>query len=596
MKENNKYKFPMNTNIHIILFMLIGSFVSIFILLETLNWIYHHHIIVPWNDDMFDHVRMHHAMGNFKSFFAYLISPHNEHRILTTRIFSYLDEQFALGREYTHTIATVLFQALSASIACILFKKCIPFEFRYINFIIFPFIFLFFISPNFLYTLIVPFQLQFAIMQFLCVCTAFVISSASTENASDIKTQQKTFLFLIFLAFIASFTLGNSPTILISSAITAFILRWNRYTVIALFALAIVHTAIMLDITPPTGTRSHNVIEIIKFSLIYIGGPFTRVDPWPANFVTWHDSPYFAAICGCIIFVSAICFAVARIIRPHLGGRLAIFGFVILSIVIITSLAAGLARSQFGILEALNKKYASFAVMSWLGFYVMISGILLHKKNIRYFLIFTLISSLMIITLTLSSLGREERIWSKANDMLWESALAGFSKINYHDEVRNMDNIDQDIIDYFQYAEVHNLGVFSYFPFRIGDNAQAFLTARKETGCRGEVEKITPVPAQSFKYFDVSGSPASIEGWAWMNDENKPATTVIAVDTENHIVGVARSTRKSSRAEEWLSQSFDQNLGWFGFARPNSWKGITFYALTRSGKYYCPLGTLGNAR
>jgi hypothetical protein len=76
----------------------------------------------------------------------------------------------------------------------------------------------------------------------------------------------------------------------------------------------------------------------------------------------------------------------------------------------------------------------------------------------------------------------------------------------------------------------------------------------------------------------------------------KPATTVIAVDSTNHIVGAARSTRKSGRAEEWIGQSFDQNLGWYGYARPMVWDGIKFYALTSSGKQFCPMGSLGSVR
>ncbi|QYY30225.1 hypothetical protein K2O51_22905 [Cupriavidus pinatubonensis] len=575
-----------------------GATFAALIVFQTVWWETRNLFAVPWYDDMFDHVRMHHAMTDIKSFIAYMVSPHNEHRIFTTRLISFLDERFLSGREYGQVLATNLLQALAAVISWVAFTRSGIFEGRLQKLALLPLMLVFFINPNFLYTLIVPFQLQFGFMTAICVGAALAVSSASAIDNPTRADHGRLVFVLLALAGAATFTLGNSPVVLLASAATAVILRWRRPLTFALIGLAILHVAIMLAITPANGARTHNPLLIIKFSLMYLGGTFTRVDPWPASFLTWSDSPYVAASIGAFIFATAIAFAIARFLRPGLGGRLAVFGFMLLTAVIITSLAGGLARAQFGILEALNKKYASFASMAWLGTYAVLSGVLLDKGSpFRRLAPESMVSALAImVALTLTGASREERLWEKARNGTLEAALAGFVQVNNRDAVRALDDRESEVPEYMHHARAHNLGVYSYFPFRMDDDASLFFSTRQETSCRGEVEAMNPVSADSPRYYDVPGGSASISGWAWMSNEHKPATTVIAVDSTNHIVGAARSTRKSERAEQWLSQSFNQNLGWFGYARTSTWNGIKFYALSSSGDQFCPLGPIGSVR
>lgn len=576
----------------------IGAVIAACVVLQTIFWETKNLFAVPWYDDMFDHTRMHHSMVSLKAFMLYMISPHNEHRILTTRAISFLDEHFLSGREYGQVLATHLLQTGAALIAWFAFLKSVIFENRYLRLALLPTILLFFINPNFLYTLVIPFQLQFGFMACICVTAAFVVSQTSSIEQPTTRERIKLVCTLLALAIVATFTLGNSPVVLLASAATAVVLRWKRSVTATLILLALAHVAIMLAITPATGSRTHDPVLILKFSLMYLGGAFTRVDPWPSNFLTWSDSPYVAATCGAFVFATAVCFAIARFLRPGLGGRLATFGFMLLVVVIITSLAGGLARAQFGILEALNKKYASFSALSWIGTCAVLSGVAFnaHGPRRRFVPASMAIALVLVLALTLSGADREERLWAKARNTTWEAALAGFVQVNDRDELHLLDDREGEVPEYMSYAGARNIGVFSYFPFRIGDDAAAFLVARKETSCKGEVESASPIGANSPRYFDVEGSPAAIAGWAWMTDEHKPATTVIAVDGRNHIVGAARSTRRSPRAEEWLAQTFDQNLGWFGYARPVSWQGVRFYALSSTGSQFCSLGTIGSIR
>ena len=110
---------------------------------------------------------------------------------------------------------------------------------------------------------------------------------------------------------------------------------------------------------------------MIIFALIYWGAPFYRFDTWPSGYVTWEGAKpieiYAAATFGGIVLATAIVFGLVRLAKPNFGGRLAMFGLVILSIIIATGCAAAHSRAQFGILEGASKKYSSFAAL-WLAF------------------------------------------------------------------------------------------------------------------------------------------------------------------------------------------------------------------------------------
>ena len=577
----------------------IGTVLAASVESHTLAWETNNLFAIPWYDDMFDHVRMHNAMGSFSRFMSYAVSPHNEHRIFTGRLVSFLDERFFTGREYGQVIATNVLQALATFISWVAFVRSGYFSNRYTRLSIFFIIAIFFFNPNFLYTLIIPFQLPFGIIACICVSAALIMSEASAQESLSHLDHIRLIGKLLLLATVATLTLGNAPIVLIAAAAAAVVLRWKPSISAAMITLALIHVAAMLAITPAASARSHDVVAIFKFALMYLGSPFIRLDPWPASFMTWRDSPFIAALCGGVVFVTAVVFAVARRMHPGLGGRLAIFGFVLLTVVIGTSLAAGLSRAQFGILEGANKKYASFAALGWLGVYAVFSGVLFqlresHRRVVPASMVMALV---ILLAFTLSGSRREERLWEKARNKTWEAALASFVQINDSDELKLLDTSEPEVAEYIQYAGARGIGVFAYFPFRMGDDAAAFLSSRKETTCKGEVESISPIESkQSARYFDVVGAPATISGWAWMAEEHKPATTVIAVDATNHIVGAARSIRRSARAEESLAQTFDQNLGWFGFGRTTQWQQVKFYALSNSGKLFCPLGPLGSVR
>ena len=166
---------------------------------------------------------------------------------------------------------------------------------------------------------------------------------------------------------------------------------------------------------------------MIIFALIYWGAPFYRFDTWPSGYVTWEGAGpieiYAAATFGGIVLATAIVFGLVRLAKPNFGGRLAMFGLVILLIVIATGCAAAHSRAQFGILEGASKKYSSFAALGWLGVLALATGVADHIWQTRKSGWPAM--ALLLLLVPLSTLGyfRETRIWQKMIDRTTEASL-----------------------------------------------------------------------------------------------------------------------------------------------------------------------------
>ena len=176
----------------------------------------------------------------------------------------------------------------------------------------------------------------------------------------------------------------------------------------------------------------------------------------------------------------------------------------------------------------------------------------------------------------------------------WEAASAVFVKVNKKDWLHDLYGEDSGLSQYAGFIEPRGRSIFSYFSFRWGDDVKVALAGRTEGPCRAVVHSIDAIPQTDLgAIFKAPGTPASMSGWTWMEEDRSPPTSVIAVDGSSRIVGLAFPTRVSESAEQWLGQKFNQNLGWYGFARRLDESALSFIALSRSKTSYCRLGQVG---
>ena len=250
-------------------------------------------------------------------------------------------------------------------------------------------------------------------------------------------------------------------------------------------------------------------------------------------------------------------------------------------------------------LEGANKKYASFAALGWVGVLAVLTGLAQEWRKYLGRPVSLVFALFLMTVLPLSVLGymRETRIWQVMIDRNWEASLAVLFHVNDRNWLGNLYGDDPGLRKYVGYIESRGRGIFSELPIRWRDDAAPLLTKGTPTSCRGGAERLDPVPvADLATIFDYTDTPMIMSGWAWMEADHAPPATIIAVDGQQRIVGVARMTRTSASAEEWLGQKFDQNVGWFGFARLNPPQSVSFFALSGDNKHFCALGGVGNVR
>jgi hypothetical protein len=581
--------------------MLFAAFIVFMLVGKTIWFQINHLFAMPAYDDVFDRVKYYDARASFRGLVGYFFSHHNEHRIVTTRLISIFDELVFQGMEYTQVFCSNFFQLCSALVCFVaIFRDEInkmPLNRKL--FLISPLLLLF-INPTLLCTLIRPFDVQYTIMILLCVVAAERISFASTFEGGPRFTNGQFWIPLLLVAFIATFTLGNGPIILLAAAVTSFILRWRLKFIIVLSALAIVHLALVLYTTTAVGTSTHDIIKILKFAAVYWGAPFMRFDPWPSGYITYANSTYLAAFMGMVFFAIGAFFGACRLFKPNFGGPVAVFGLVILIIVIATGFAAAHSRAQFGIMEGANKKYSSFASFGWVGVLTILIAVSRHYVARRFVPSINGLTGLVLLILlpiSFMAYDRETHIWQKASERNWEGAIAAVYKINVRDPLFNFSHDPEEIKKYVRFTEASNVGAFAQIHYKWGDDALTILSSMKEVSCRGSAQDLAVIPqVDRLNVFDVSGNPATIRGWTWMDGDHAPATTILAVDSTNKIIGLGRTTRTGEIAEEWLGQKFGRNVGWFGFARSDSLSSLHFYAIGADDRSYCALGTIGNTR
>ena len=82
--------------------MVLGT-IALTLVAATLLWQADHHFLTPIYDDIFDRLRLYGSLSKATNFLRYMISGHNEHRILTTRLIALIDE-FCFSGQNTHKL------------------------------------------------------------------------------------------------------------------------------------------------------------------------------------------------------------------------------------------------------------------------------------------------------------------------------------------------------------------------------------------------------------------------------------------------------------------------------------------------------------
>lgn len=461
-------------------------------------------------------------MGNYAAWWA----PHNEHRIVLSKLFFWSDIHWFGGLSYS----LIVINYMLASVTCLVFVRFIIEAFNdfsekdFRNFFVFlvvGWLFSWCQQDNFT----VGFQSQFFMAQLLPLCAFYFIykTSAFPDKSS------RYFMLAALFGVLSVGTMANGivalPLLLVYGVYCKIGVRKN----VILFALAVICIGCYFYKLPPKQTSlvetvMLNPLGFVHYVLLYIGSPFYYITPLlgsPARVVV-------SALAGLFFVVAVACIAYSNIRATQKNYRnLSLLLFILYFGG--TALGTAGGRLMLGVEQALSGRYTTPALMAWAALLILMMPVLVRRVEKR-----KIVLSAFVILLMAVLMGQSRGLQSQEEEHLDRLTAALSLELNVKDKaqiVHVYPSVER-ALDVAKPASEKHLSIFGARPIlgakeKIGSSNT--LTA--ETQCKGSLDKIVPIAGED-RFAAVSG---------WMFDsrsESVPRSAVI-VDQSNSVVGYA---------------------------------------------------------
>jgi hypothetical protein len=286
-------------------------------------------------------------------------AQYNEHRILLPRILFYIDIAWFHGRGVLPLVATyVTIGASFLVLLAALNEKLRGSEQAGAKVVVASLVLILLFSFVQRENLIWAFQCQFFLNLFLALAAFYALHKAHAEPA-----RSRGFFILASLAGIASAgTMANGVIVLPLLGALALVLRmgWRRVVILSLLSVVLA-AAYFYDYRSPmirgsmTSALLTEPVAVLRFTLVFLGGPFARVTPWLSMAI--------AEMAGLAMILGALLIGRATL-RTRASLDLALLTFVIF--VGASAVATALGRVEHGGLwSALSGRYTTPALMGW---------------------------------------------------------------------------------------------------------------------------------------------------------------------------------------------------------------------------------------
>jgi hypothetical protein len=306
-----------------------------------------------WIDDFSAYVK-----GRYT--FHDLIKPHNEHRIVTTRLILFADALwFHMTGRFVAVANLLLLAGIGYALACITCSAPRRALVRAI-WILFPIAWMW--STCQWQNLILPFQVQFA-----CLCLSIVASFACLIRASSRRKGLKAALCWGFLSGLFYFSACYSMAgglLALPVLVILVILRRSDYRV-ALIILSLCSAAALSFLynyhPAPAGPRvlgldGHAIMSLALFASGFLGSAFYAL----------QDAAFALGAVGIALYAACSCVVLRHLFRtdnPLPGRLLALFG--VCTTLFLIAGAAAVSRAHFGASLALAPRYATISLLFW---------------------------------------------------------------------------------------------------------------------------------------------------------------------------------------------------------------------------------------
>ncbi|WCM53069.1 hypothetical protein OH720_08670 [Pseudomonas sp. WJP1] len=464
-------------------------------------------------------------MGDYSEWWA----QHNEHRIVLSKVFFWIDIRWFGGLSYS--LITINYLLVSA--ACVIFITLLNEAFRSLpskelrSFFIFILVgWLFSWSQH--ENLSWAFQSQFFMAQLLPLLAFYFLYKMS--SASDKSLMY--FLLACIFGVLSIGTMANGilalPLMFVYGVFCRIGVRRNS----VLFVLATICIFFYFyDYKAPGGHGSlvdvitNNPLGLVQYMLLYIGGPFSFI--FSVLSIPLREG--VAALAG-LFFIAVTAFCAYLNIRSTQRNYLHLC--LLFYIIYFGGTALGTAGGRLmlgGVEQALSSRYSTPALMAWVALLIIVMPVLVRWTEKRK-IVLPAFLALSIAVLV----GQANALDSKVNES-FERLVAVLSlelQVNDRNQILHVFPSAAWVLDVAKFPSEKHLSIFGIDPIlgakeKIGTTN----TLSTEKQCIGSLDQILPIAGED-RY-------ATVNGWFFDKESESSPSSLLIVDQKNVVVGYA---------------------------------------------------------
>ncbi|WHS32571.1 hypothetical protein QLQ09_11815 [Brucella sp. NM4] len=411
----------------------------------------------------------------------------------------------------------------------------------------------------------------------------YVSAILSYVFAFDDNHKKNSLIYSFLFAFLSSISMANGALTLIPVAgVTLFTGKWRLFlfSVIGSGALLLLHFWGLK--AQHTCLQSGNVIEVLKYTLAYVGGPLYLLlfyvfstAPDPLRYGGEGIDPVLALYVGgaLILGFAILTFRVLFVTKRHIQFTLvAIGGFVL-----VTALATSTGRFSYGLATAVDGRYGMGGVLFTVVVGMLFIDIIVSsERSAKPYVVLAMITLMFATAAHQVHMAKRDREWANLRRMPAAALLADVNDSFVMKLVYPWENAFPSLLEGVQkerlgmYSEKWADWIGKPLPLPVVDGA-----------CSGELNTSEPVA-------NVQGA-LRVNGWATYPNAGIENKRIVILDRTGTVVGYGFNgwvTEKVRPALSVLGSSLD---GWYGYVGPGAEQPLKPFLLINGGRQACPL-------
>ena len=447
-------------------------------------------------------------------------AQHNEHRIVLSRIFFWLDLKFFNGQGWFLIATNYVLLMLICGLFYKIWKRIEPSnQYSWLGYFLISWLFWWIQRENLQW----GFQSQFFLAQLLPLLGFYLLHLAYIDGPK----KSRYFFLSVLIGVLAIGTMANGILALPLMVIFAILIKMNWRRVLLISSFAVTSLALYFydyQSNPGHGSLLQEVLEdpigLLYYITLYLGGPF--------SFGSTSIGLWTSSLAGTFLIISSI-FIAFRTLYSKKIDSLQLMLLLFILYIGGTALATAGGRLLFGVDQALSSRYMTPSLMAWVALFLLLYINLNFLRTYAKAKLWRWLFLLLILMLP-----EQLTALKSKNAKLYERDLAGLALelgIQDQSQIGNVYPGAKSALNYVKIPVEKNWSIFGSYPLvdlreKVG---QAFNSSNHLwRECIGYIDEVSNIKTDTF---------LKVRGWIFHEDSNQTEGLIAFVGSDNQIQG-----------------------------------------------------------